>query len=169
MLYALVALAEALFYLGAVPLYAALLARSGEGAGVGVAAFDPGAARAMARRRLTSGGKGGRKPGLGEIWPVLRRTRLRRLTLTGRLGLGDAAATALACGALTALGGALRGMAEEADVRVSPLFGETEIRVELQGMISATVGNIIAAAAKNGIDQITGRIAQWRSIPSRTS
>jgi len=166
----LIAALEALIYLGAVPLHLAATARLDGAAafGVGFSAFGGRAARRRAAEAMKRPRRKGRAAGRGAL-RALRKLRPKRLALRGRVGLGDAAATALACGALESLGAALRGVAGTVSVRVRPAFDAQDITVELQGMISATAGQIMLAAARGGMEIITGRIAQWRSIPSKTS
>ena len=77
---------------------------------------------------------------------LVMRLRFERVSVKGRLGLSDAAATALACGGLTALGSALRARSGSVEVDVAPAFDGP--RLELRGMVRARIGQIIVAAAK---------------------
>lgn len=166
MLVYLVAVLESLAYLAAVPV-CAVFCVSGEGglkAGAGVGAFRARGALRRARRAMANGPRQ-RKRRRGEVkraLALLRRLKLTRVSLRGQLGLGDAAATALVSGALTALAAALRGRTKRLDLRLSPDFsGET--RIELRGMICARAGQIMLAAAQSGLNEITGRIAHGKA------
>jgi len=146
------ALIESLIYLAAVPVNGAFVLSTSNGVrfGVGVSAFGlRGAVRRA--RRYRAGGKGGRGPS----WDVVRRLRGARIRIRGRLGLGDAAATALACGALRALG------AGGAVVDVAPVFDGNGLCLELQGMIRLRSGQIIRAMAMSQLENIRRRIARW--------
>ena len=172
MLIYIVAIIETFLYLGAVPVCAAfcLTWRGGVRLGVGVGAFERRFALKMARRKsrlLTLKPNERDKTGLRLTWQTLRRLRGAGITLRGTLCLGDAAATALACGTLNALGAALGAEAARVDIDVRPTFNAWEPEAALQGMIRARAGQIIIAAAKSGMDSIKRRFAQWKSIPSK--
>lgn len=158
----LIAGLEALFYLCAIPVCAAfrLNTESAEPFGAGVALFGVRPALRNAKSK-----KGGARSALR----VLLRLRGVSVTLRGSLDLGDAAATALACGALRAWFPALCVRADRVAVDVSPRFGGDGFSVELKGMIKARSGQIILAAARSGMDSINGRIAQWISTRSKAS
>lgn len=162
-----VALAQALAYLGAVPLYLALRLRAGDGFkwGVGFSAFE----RRFALRNLKprAAKKRGAKIKPRLAWDFARRLRVERVSVRGRLSLGDAAATAMACGALRALSGGLRAGGTVA-VDVAPDFDAAAPRAELQGMVRVRSGQVIIAAARCGLDYANGRIAQWKSTRSKT-
>lgn len=170
MLILLVALAQSLFYLASVPVCAAfcLSARGGLRLGVGVSIFERRFALRRARR-LDTLDKKPKKRGDARIWRLLRRLRGMGLGLRGRLGLGDAAATALACGALRGLTAALGGRARRVEIDIAPVFCDSEVVVELSGMIRASAGQIITAIASIGIDDINRRIGKWKGIPSKAS
>ena len=166
MLIPLVALLESLLYLAAVPVCAAFCVTSDDGlrSGAGAGVFRARGALLRARRAMRKPRKR-RKSGKADfrrVLALLRRLRLTRLTLRGTLALGDAAATALACGAVTALASTLRGRAETLEIRVTPDFSG-EPRLEIQGMIRARAGQIMLAAAQSGIDEIRGRIAHGKA------
>ena len=91
------------------------------------------------------------------------------MRLEGRLCLGDAASTALACGALEALAAALGAALGRVELNVAPDFQDSALRAELWGMIRVRSGQIIVAAAQSGIDKLNGRIAQWISTRSKAS
>ena len=148
----LTAVIETLIYLAAIPVNGAFVLSTANGLrfGVGVSAF--GLRGAMRRaRRCRAAGKG--RPGLS--WDVVRRLRGARIRVRGALGLGDAAATALACGALRALG------AGRAVVDVTPVFDGDGLCLELQGMIRLRSGQIIRAMAMSQLENIRRRIARW--------
>ena len=146
MLPALVAFIEALFYLMCVPVHLALLLddRGGLRLGAGVSAFVRHRARRRALRDLAASGRKGNGRTPERAWAVLRRLRLERLELAGRLSLGDAAATCLACGMLTGLACALKSRAGSMRADVRPDFSN-DLHIELRGMLTARTGHIIRA------------------------
>ncbi len=171
MLVYLIASIQFISYLLSVPLCVAfcLTTRGGLRVGVGVGAFERRFAMKRARKtrkppKLPRGGGG---PGMGLALQTLRRLRGGGLTLRGSLCLGDAAATAVACGALRALGTALGARAGRVEIDVEPVFNDLAPRARLEGMIRARAGQIIAAAALSGIESINRRIAQWTDTPSK--
>ena len=145
----LLPLLQSLLYLASVPVCVTFCV-SGEGglkAGAGAGAFN--ARRALRRARQAMMKSGPRVKNRVPVKALLRlvmRLRFERVSVKGRLGLSDAAATALACGGLTALGSALRARSEAVEVDVAPAFDGP--RLELRGMVRARVGQIIVAAAK---------------------
>lgn len=154
MLVYLVALFEALAYLSAVPVCAALWVSTEGGlrAGVGLGLFE----RRFAYRRAQSNSealdkgkpKRGKNGGIARGLTLLRCLRVDAVSLRGHLGLGDAAATALACGALQALAASLGARASRVELAVAPDFSGDGLSAELRGMIRARAGQIILAAAK---------------------
>ncbi len=166
MLVCLVALVQAFIYLAAVPVCAAFCVSSHSGlrAGAGAGAFGGRGALRRARRSMAKR-RGKRRrltPDPVRILRLLRRLRLTGFTLRGTVALSDAAATALACGAIEALAAALRGRTEALQVRVTPDFSGRP-GLEIQGMIRVRAGQIILAAAQSGIDEIRGRIAHGKA------
>ena len=163
MLIYLVAGLEALFYLCAIPVCAAFRVNTGSempiGAAVGVFAVRSALKSPKVKKR--GGGK--------QAFRLLRRLKGLSFTLRGSLDLGDAAATALACGALKALLPALGIKGQRVSVDISPRFGGSVPSVALRGMIRVRAGQIILAAARSGIDDLNGRIAQWTDIRSKAS
>ena len=163
----IVAILQTLVYLSTVPICAAfsLSTRNGLRIGVGVSAFE----RRFALRRAEADGlpaKGrrrGRKVGR-LLWRSAKRLRGARIRLQGRLDLGDAAATATACGALRAVVAALGSRVGRVEVNVVPLFAGDGLCVELTGMIRLRSGQIISVIAMNGIDSISRRLAKWTDI-----
>ena len=143
-----VAILEALGYLCAVPVCVAFCV-DGEGglrAGAAAGTFSARAALRRARRQMDGRRRHRGRPGVPvkRLLKLLKRLRFERVSLKGALGLSDAAATALLCGAITSLGAALRGRAASLELDVAPAFDGP--RAELQGIIRARVGQIILAA-----------------------
>ena len=174
MLVYIVALLEALGYLSAVPVCAAFWLSAGDGLrfGVGVAAFE----RRFAMRRARRAGlhpkgkpKRGQRGVSRQLWRSLSNLRGLGFSLRGSLGLGDAAATALACGLLRSLAAALGIRADRVVIDVAPLFDSPEPRAELQGMIRVRTGQLITAVALSRFNAMNRRIAEWTSIRSKAS
>lgn len=146
----LVAAMQSLLYLASVPVCVTFCV-SGEGglkAGAGAGAFNARRALKRARRAMMEDGPRAKKPRVPvkALLRLVMRLRFERVSVKGRLGLSDAAATALACGGLTALGSALRARSGSVEVDVAPAFDGP--RLELRGMARARIGQIIVAAAK---------------------
>lgn len=171
MLIYLIATLQSLVYLASIPVCGAVCLSAGEGLrlGVGLSLFERRFALRRAQRMDALLGEKSKERSGSLGWRVLLRLRGPGLGLRGSLCLGDAAATAMACGALRALAAALGGRARRVKIDIDPVFSSGEIRVELQGMIRASAGQIITAAARCGIDDIHRRIAQWTNIPSKAS
>ena len=145
----LVAAAQALFYAARVPLIFALCLRtSGEPSfGFGLGAFrrrgalrralkpSPEKRRPRAKKKRRDGGYG---------LKLLRRLRPGRLSLEGTLCLGDAAATALACGAICALAELLPSD-RPARVRVTPDFDGEIPRCALNLTATLSLGRLLLA------------------------
>lgn len=141
----LVAALEAFFYLCAIPVHLAVRVE-GLRVGAGLSAFERRVAGRRAARDLTREEKGGgKKRDYRRILRVLSRLQIDRAELTGRVALGDAAATALLCGGLNGLGRALGTRARRSRVDVRPDFGAGASALELSGMIRARSGKIILA------------------------
>lgn len=156
----LVALAESLAYLCAVPVCVALRLTAGSvpgarppsggdpglrlGVGAGVFA-SRGAIRRAERRQAPLAAHGNRRG--PELWPLLRRLSIERVRLEGRLCLGDAAATALACGAVNALAGAVP-VERPAQSRVLPDFAAADAYCALRATLRFRAGALLLAALK---------------------
>ena len=182
MLVYIIAILEALAYVGAVPVWVAFCLstegglRAGTGVGVFERRFALRKAREASRSPIAKEGRS-RKGDLRRTLAVLKRLRNAGIRLRGRLGLGDAAATAVACGALQALGPALAARAGRVDIAVTPDFDSPELHIELQGMIRVRVGQIISAGVRSGMDallhsgkrDLIRRGFKWTSIPSKAS
>ena len=159
----IVAILQSLVYLASVPVFAAfsLSVRDGLRFGAGASVFE----RRFALRRAeakTMPEKKRRKSGPRLVVRAAKRLRGMDIRLRGRVCLGDAAATATACGALRALAAALGARARRVEVDVAPLFGEDGLRVDLEGMIRLRAGQIMSAIAVSGINDILRRIALWK-------
>lgn len=174
MLVLLVAVAEALGYLSAVPLCGVFFfsTRDGLRFGVGLGAFEARHALRRARRDSLRPRRKTKKRDRASAARALRllwRLRGAGFSLRGSLGLGDAAATALACGALRGLAASLCAGSGHVEIDVAPLFDAAKPRAELQGMIRARSGQIITAIVRTNMDRLNRRIAKWTDIPSRAS
>ena len=174
MLVWLVAIVQALGYLLAVPVCAAFCLSTAGGLrfGLGLGAFERRfALRRAWRASLKPKKRRNRREGHGatRAFRALGRLRGVGFSLRGSLGLGDAAATAMACGLLQALAAALGSRAARVEVDVVPLFNAAEPRAELQGMIRVRAGQIITATAVSYIEDLNRRIAKWTDIPSKAS
>lgn len=170
MLLPTIAALDALIYLYHLPLHLAfcLAWRDGLRTGSGLAPMSAGAAMAKAVRAM-GGEKGprGRGPLRRLARELLGRTRIDAANLTGRLSLGDAAATALACGALEALGSGLRAALPCLEVRLQPDFGGDSVYLEARGMLTVRAGHIMTAAARHALDTSIRRMKAWTSTPLR--
>ena len=147
------AAAQALVYLWSVPVYLAFRVsdRRGLRFGAGISAFAVRGARARCRRRLLSGASPrGNGPDARFALRVLANLRLSSARLRGRIGLGDAALTAMACGAASALARILAARAERSRVEIHPDFTSGGPHIALQGMASAKAGQIMLAMLRAG-------------------
>ena len=163
MLVNVIALLEALFYLCAIPVNLAVRLKDFR-AGAGLSAFEWRVARRRAERDIAENAKGQKKgPGYWRALKLLGRLRIDRARLSGRVALGDAAATALACGGLIGLARAFSGRVGCMEVDVRPDFGGG-VAVELDGMIRARSGQIILAAIRVIIEEAF----PWTTIRSKT-
>ena len=159
MIFFLLPLLQSLLYLASIPVCVAFCASDEGGlkAGTGAGAFSARRAMLRARRDMAGLPAHSKRPRI-PAKPLLRllmRTRFERVRLKGRLGLSDAAATALACGGIMALGSALRARTGDVEVDVAPAFDGP--RLELRGMARARIGQIIVAAAKAQFNVSGGR------------
>ena len=182
-----VAAGTALFYLSAVPVHLAFALRAGEngGWGAGVSVFEGRFARAAAERNL---GREKRRPkrkislpekklplfksALKAFRHVLRHTQVNALSLRGTLSLGDAALTAVFCGALGSLISALAtAMQARLECALQPDFSSPRIELtgELSGIVTLRAGHIILAALIGAIDYGNGRLSQWTDTRLKTS
>ena len=89
--------------------------------------------------------------------------------LDGTVGLSDAAATALICGAANSLDAALFAVTRRARISLRPDFAAASAHAELSGMISLRVGHIMLAALLGAWEYGLGRLKTWKSIPLKAS
>ena len=176
------------FYLSAIPVKFVLLLRvaSKPGFGVGTAIFESRFAFKKANQRALGEKKHlpwkrvdadfQKLPSKFKLaLHFLQSMRLEALRAEGRIGLPDAAQTALACGLARAAEGALGTRIGPGAVRfaVNPDFSGGGIELAIWGIFSVRAGQIILSAL-NGAweiisDSISRRIQQWTSIPLRIS
>ncbi|MDO4867814.1 MAG: hypothetical protein Q4C10_14885 [Clostridia bacterium] len=146
----LVAALQALYYAARVPLILALCLRTGGEPSFGFAlgAFRRRGALRRAQRSPCSPKKkrrGGGSYGLR----LIRRLRPGRLSLEGTLCLGDAAATALACGAICAAA-ELFPADRPARVRVAPDFDGSAPRCALSLTATLPLGRLLLTLLRAG-------------------
>ena len=161
MLVPAVAALGALFCLWHLPLCLALEVtwRDGLRFGAGFAPVDARAAMARAAEAARTGGRArGSRSGRRFLRGLVRRLRVDEIRVEGTICLGDAAATALGCGAAAALLGGLGSRADRAWVDVRPDFG-VQPGLALRGMVTVRAGHIIVAAAGSGLE----RLQAWDS------
>ncbi len=100
----------------------------------------------------------------------LQRSRVEDGRLSIAIGTGDAARTALLCGAIEGAASALNGWSGvRLPVRVAPDFSGQQLMVSAGGMAHVRVGHIIDAALAFARHLMTGRIQRWTSTQLRTS
>ena len=146
------ALATVLFYAANVPLCVAFFVKLGEEArfGIGISTFEGRLALKSASENPLKfqGKKGMPHPSMRFILKaaaeILR--KIKPLRLYARIGTGDAAMTALLCGALSGIA----PFFERSDV--APVFENPYL--ELSGIIEIRAGNIIRAMALAGLQSI---------------
>jgi hypothetical protein len=153
----LAALAMALLYLYNVPIVVAFVWNK-SGRGLAVRPFSPRAACRAAEKYARSQKKRKRKKrskialslrAVDAMKQLLPAVTLEYIRMQARLGLDDAAATALACGALNSLCHILGCRARERDaLMISPEFNRTCIEVDACAVISVRVCDALRAAAK---------------------
>lgn len=106
---------------------------------------------------------------LKAFFSLSRHLKLLSLTMDGTIGLSDAAATALICGAANSLDAALFAVAKRARVSLRPDFAAASAHAELSGMISLRAGHIMLAALLGAWEYGLGRLKTWKSIPLKAS
>ena len=157
----LAVLAVFLVYLAAVPVSVAVVAEGG--VRVGASIFLPGAAVRSAR---PISGKPKKKKRTDLPLAVrasiafLKRLRPMEMRVTGRIGLDDAAQTALVCGMRASLNAIPR-----ARICIQPDFSAP--RFAVSGILSARAGNLMLAALSGAGTLLAGRIRTWKSIRSK--
>ncbi len=172
------------FYLSAVPVKFALILRVADhlGFGAGASVFE--GRYALKQARLRARGEKKHLPwrraeldvekfsnAADMFRRLIRDTRLEELRASGRIGLPDAARTALVCGfaraAEGALGAALAPGAVCLDLR--PDFSGGGCEFAVWGMFSITAGHIILGALSGASELIFRRVREWTGIPLKIS
>jgi len=179
-----VAAGTALFYLSAVPVHLAFALRAGEngGFGAGVSVFEGRFALSAAERNM---GKQKKRPQqklpvnrtvlksvLKSARHILRHARLEAFSARGTISLGDAALTALACGAAGTLAEAFAPVSRaRVDCALQPDFSSPGVALagEISGIVSLRIGHIMLAALIGAIDYGNGRLSQWIDTRLKTS
>ena len=101
---------------------------------------------------------------------ALRASRMDAFFLHVRIGLDDAAHTAVASGALRSAALALLAgwmPAVPKDVRILPDFSHAGFAAQLQGIFSCPAGDIIHAVIKSAVSKKQKEGFLWKSIPLR--
>ena len=188
MIVPLVAAGATMFYLAAVPVKLAFALRAGEqgGWGAGVSVFEGRFAGRAARRRIQAAKKPRPqreisyymerlellKSALKAGRYALKHMELDALTVRGTIGLGDAALTAVACGALSGFCQAVAAATgAKLEGGLQPDFSAPQIALsgEITGIVTLRAGHIIFAALIGAIDYGNGRLSQWIDTRSKTS
>lgn len=154
----LAAVFTAFFYLYNMPVAAAFV-WNGNGKGVALRPFSGAAALGAAQRRINGAKKPFKKPGRGLIAPpmtalrvaasLLPHIRLEFLRAQTRLGLDDAALTAILCGALGAALHMLGCRARECGgISVTADFEKPCAQINFRAVISARAGDALRAAVR---------------------
>ena len=125
---------------------------------------------AAKKRRAGGGGKRASPAGkrrLRKALRLLRAGRFKSVDVHMRLGLSDAAGTAVAAGSLrAALLAALSGLRVPARVAIEPDFGSPCCLLAARGISSFRLGDIILAALKTARRNRKEGL-KWTSIPLR--
>ncbi len=104
------------------------------------------------------------------LW-FARTGKMEQLSLDARVGLGDAAQTAVAAGCLRALASAaflkLGSEADEELLRITPDFDHAGFCAQLRCIFSCQAGDIMLAAAKAALQKNRREGLGWKSIPLR--
>ena len=172
------------FYLSAVPVKFALILRVTDRPGfvAGTSVFEGRFAlrrdnrRALGEQKHLPWSRAGadlkKSPALLKISRgILGSIRVDALRIQGRVGLPDAAQTALACGFARAAEGALGACVGPGAVRfsVNPDFSGGGIELVLWGMFSVRAGHIILGALNGAWKILSRRIQQWTGTPLKIS
>lgn len=101
---------------------------------------------------------------------LLRHATIEHISLTGSIGMENAAATALICGASTAAAAAVAPLSwgNKIELALSADFSGKPSRICFSGMISIRIGHIICAALIAAIQLVSERTSQWKSIRLKT-
>lgn len=85
---------------------------------------------------------------------LLARLKIESFSARLLIGAGDAARTALLCGAVMSLGHALRGAADNGNVDVRPDFSGSCFEGEIRGIVALRAGDMFSAAALGALRRI---------------
>ena len=172
-----------LFYFASVPVELALKLRTQPqldfGAGIGI--FEGRFALRQAEKRMIGEKKrfpwgefymdAEKKPIFKALKYLFRHLKIENLSVSGSIGLPDAAATALVCGCAQAACGAILplGWAEKISLKLSPDFSGGGSDVHISGMVSVAAGHIICTALLCAVYLAEGRFEQWKSTRLKIS
>ena len=139
-------------YMYNLPLMIALMWRE-QGFGVGVGILEPAYALKAARSRIINGKKRspGRKRKPGMTLKMIRTLRIEYFSARLYIGTGDAAATALLCGAARSLAGVLAGAARQSITDIRPEFSGSCLRGEAAIVFSVTAGKMLRAVLSHAV------------------
>ena len=101
------------------------------------------------------------------LW-FARTGKMERLSLDARVGLGDAAQTAVAAGCLRALASAAFmkiGSGASEEMCITPDFDHAGVCVQLRCIFSCQAGDIMLAAARAALQKNRREGLVWKSIP----
>lgn len=107
------------------------------------------------------------KPFLAEI---VRAAHWEKMELRMRVGTGDAAATALAAGAVRAAALSVLSLIKNrppCDLRVEPVFREPCLLIYARCIFFVRAGDIMIAAAKTAVKKMQKEGFKWINIPSK--
>lgn len=140
-------------YMYNLPLTLAVVWRRG-GLGVGYGIFDVRGALRRAEGRTSKRSKGGfsikkLRRALRMLAALIRHMELERFTARLRIGTGDAARTALLCGAVSSAAYALRGAAKSGRVDVRPDFSGEALEGEVRAAAMLKLGRLLRALAES--------------------
>ena len=143
-----------IIYMYNLPLTVALVWRD-EGGAAGISVLDIRFALNSARKKIgkkTGAGNKNKKkkPDTETAIRLFRRMRLEYFSARLAVGTGDAAQTALLCGALRALGGALAGAAEYGEADIRPDFSGKAFRGEVGAVFSLKLGKALVSFISGG-------------------
>ena len=85
---------------------------------------------------------------------LLARLKVESFSARLLIGAGDAARTALLCGAVMGVGHALRGAADTGRVDIRPEFAGNCFEGEIRGVVALRAGDILSAAALGALENI---------------
>jgi len=143
-------------YMYNLPLMIAMVWRDGRFA-LGMGAFDwryaaNNAAKKLGRQRYIRKKKKGGASGIRHAVGLIKIAAIERFSARLLVGTGDAASAAVLCGALNALGGALRSTAKNGEVDIRPDFCGEDIRGEICVVASVKLGRLFGNAVRTLLD-----------------